>query len=197
MRKILVTLSFVLMISVSAMANVYLDVYGTFLTSGDAEYQYGAGGALGVDFVPDISFIYRGMYAFSTFDGDTLKEKKYGYMLQMLGVEYNYPVPKAYMGWKSSVMIGISELSIEEKKGSLDPANPTDSRTRKEMGFTVGIWTGVKFDVSQHVAPFIDLGYHYSFFSGSLEDELIHGVHLMFGVRFTLWKKSRDIYRDY
>ena len=125
----------------------------------------------------------------------------------MIGVEYVYPIPKAYMGWKSSVMVGISQLSISDKvvRRDLYGYIITDSlgypsyrsRQREETGVTVGIWTGVKFDVSQHVSPFIDIGYHYSFFSGELKNELIHGVHLMFGVRFILWGGNKNLYEDY
>lgn len=196
MRKILVSLALVAAMAAPSLANVYLDAYGLFLTSGDAEYQYGGGAGLGIDFLPDAGFVWRGMYGFSSFDADTKKEETYGFMMQLFGVEYTYQVPQAYMGWKSSVMIGISELSKEYKEYDTMSMD-YKSRDKREIGMTVGIWTGVIFYVSQHVAPFIDVGYHYSSFSGYFKNDLIHGAHIMLGVRFTLWQKNRSIYNQY
>lgn len=198
MRKSIITVALFFLISSSAMANVFLDVYGAFLTAGDAEYQYGGGGALGVNFLPRWSFLYRGMYTFSSFDVNTHKEKKFEYIQNFLGVEYIYPIPKVYMGWKSSIMIGISQLNFHDKVIKYAAMIPYyDDRDRDDLGITIAFWTGLKFDVSQYVAPFIDIGYFYTIFSDELKDELIHGFHMMVGIRFNLWGKNRDINEEY
>jgi hypothetical protein len=178
---------FAALISTAAAANVFVDGYGAFVGTGDARWQYGGGGALGFTLSRDFNILYRGMYTLYSKDSEfenvnftpTFYEFSFSHMMHMVGLEYLYPIDQFRLEWRSSVMAGFSSTTMEYK-----PVSSGLTQTKEDMGLSIALWTGIQFNATQHISPFIDLGFHMSFYQSDLSNKHILGLHVMAGVRF-------------
>lgn len=184
-----------------AFANIYVDGYGDLSYQGDAKTQFGGGFALGFDFTGDLKALMRFSYTSVTKDAldKSYYNTTYGVWLPgakidnssttcLVGVEYLMEVMDR-LGWRSSVMLGMNML----KMGYYDKANVTSNYpwiTKDDTGVAAALFTGLQYTVSQHVIPFIDLGYHYSYFSGDLSKKTITGYTVMLGIRVPIFSND-------
>ncbi len=217
LKRILPVLAIMFM-AVNAMAtSVNIDGYGTYLGAGNAKYQFGGGGAISVSVANNINVIYRGMYSTAEKNsnmGYFVMKKGYNHMMQLAGVEYIFPIDVARLGWRSSVQVGYSStqldtssISVSDNRMMILNVDPTmrpmlltmmglKKTSLKDNGFSLAFWTGLQWQAKQWLAPFFDIGFHKSFYSNSLKTYEIHGLSILFGIRFTLGH-SRNIKSDY
>ncbi len=217
LKRILPVLAIMFM-TVNAMATaVNIDGFGSYLGAGNAKYQFGGGGAISVSIGYNLNVIYRGMYSMAEKNSDMgyfVMKKAYNHMMQLAGVEYVFPIDAARLGWRSSIQVGYSSTQLDTKSISVSdkrtmllyidpnmrPAYATmmsvSKTSLKDNGFSLAFWTGLQWQAKQWLAPFFDIGFHKSFYSNSLKSYEIHGLSVMFGIRFTLGH-SRNIKSDY
>jgi len=105
----------------------------------------------------------------------------------MIGVEYLWEFMDR-LGWRNSVMLGVNSLSMGYYDSSITANYPW--KKDKDTGVCAALFTGLQYTVSQHVIPFIDLGYHYSYFAGDLSKKTITGYTIMLGVRVPIFSKD-------
>ncbi|MBN1533903.1 MAG: hypothetical protein JXA20_14635 [Spirochaetes bacterium] len=194
MKRILLGTLFAALFSTAATANVFVDGYGALVGAGSARWQYGGGGALGFTLTRDFNILYRGMYSLYSKDRDfenvnynpTYYELNFDHMMHLVGLEYMFPIDRFRLQWRSSVMAGFSMTTME-----YEPVSGGLTQTKEDTGLSIALWTGIQFNATQHISPFIDLGMHMSFYQSELSDKSIVGLHVMVGVRFYIGDNRR------
>ncbi len=91
--------------------------------------------------------------------------------------------------------IDYAELDTDSTTTTTTTTTSTSS-DKDDFGIGFGIWTGLKFHATQYVAPFFDIGFHYSVFFADMKDNKIFGYNVMIGVSFTIGR-NRDISSGY
>jgi len=178
LKKILAAVFLLFIFSSVSYASVFMDLGGSYVMAGDAKNQYGATGTLGFSIHKDASFIAKSTYSTVTENQGDPDEVKYTHFTNLFGFEYTpyIPVLERYrLSWKSMALFGISQTEI-------DDSSTGDSSS--EMGPAFAILTGIKFDATQTLAPFINIGYHYSMYRKDLKDLSIQGFQAEIGIRF-------------
>lgn len=187
MKRILVALCGVFLSATVASAAVYLDGLGAYTDAGDAETMIGFGAGVGFQASDNINLFVRGLTHSKTEDVDTVDETEYGHDMIMGVFEYAYTFPEAPFRWISSLGIGMSKTNVDVKSLS----------ELSETGLAFGIWTGFLWMATQHIAPYVQAGYHQSMYSRDFEGETIGGYQVLFGVRFTFLGRNRSIDSGY
>jgi hypothetical protein len=172
-----------------ALPNIYADFMGVYNNAGDAEAQYGYGFLAGVDISKDVSFVARGIMTSISENEKEPDEAKYSHKMFMGGIGYGYNIPAYRLVWRSFLLLGYSETDVEER------VNYVKSKT-DDSGLCVEITTGIQWNATQHVAPFVDIGYHQSYYTGNLQDASIGGFQAMAGIRFYIFN-VKSIDEDY
>ncbi|HOP29333.1 MAG TPA: hypothetical protein P5120_05575 [Spirochaetota bacterium] len=191
MKKVLAIILFIFISTADSFAVIFVDAFGANVDAGDLENQIGFGLGLGFDINSDLNFILRTAMTSVTEDKDKTTETEYDHFTALAGIEYVPQIPALRnfkMSWKNSFLIGMSnsEVSVE---------NVQDGEV-SDMGVACAFWTGLQYDLTQVISPFIDLGYHSSFYQNKMEDASVHGYQVAFGIRFYL-TGSRDYTGDY
>lgn len=195
MKKILAIILFILISASNSFAVIFVDGFGAYVNAGDMENQLGFGGGLGFDINSDINFIFRTAVSSVTENKGETDETDYEHFTALAGIEY---VPQIQalrelrLSWKNSILAGMSNSEASLENGS---TTSTDSDV-SDTGFACCFWTGLQFDLTQIISPFIDLGYHYSYYTNDFDDASINGYQVAFGIRFYL-TGSRDYTGDY
>ncbi len=162
------------------MSNVYTDLMGVYNNTGDAETQYGYGFLLGIDIAKDFSFIAKGIMTEISENVNDPDESNYSHDMFMGGMGYGYTIPAYRLVWRSSLLIGYSSTDIEERVSYV-------KSSANDSGICFEITTGIQWNATQHVAPFLDIGYHKSYYTSKLQDASIGGFQAMLGFRFYLF----------
>ncbi len=200
MKKILIGILIFFISSTSSFANFYIDGFASYIDAGDAKILPGTGIALAFDIHRNVNLIARGGLNTITKRSDSYissKKDKYSHTMGLAGIEYTYHIYKYRLGWKSSLLAGGSSTKIELKETFTDTSiNPTSTKD-SDTGMSAAIWTGIQFYATQHISPFLDVGYHYSYYSNDFKDDSIYGFHMMIGIRFTVWGINKKFDDDY
>ncbi len=194
------------------MAQIFIDVNGAFNGTQDAKYQIGGGGALGYGITKNLNILYRGMYSTISLPTKTRTifppltsdrpSRVYSHILNAVGVEYVFPVLKARMEWKSSLMIGYSMTTysysyIKSDTMAIPAFSEIKIKELEDSGVCFAFWTGLQFIATQYMAPFLDFGFHYSYYNNELADKDIYGISVLIGLRFSIYWKNRSLSSDY
>lgn len=191
MKRILAIIIFFFIASVNSYAVFFIDGYGAYINAGDLKNQLGGGLGLGTDINSDLNFLFRAASTSATENPDDPDEVNYEHLTALAGVEFVPQIQELRnyrLSWKTSILAGISNSEVEMENVS--------GKSDSEMGFACAIWTGLQYDVTQVVAPFIDLGYHSSFYRDKMKDASVQGYQVAFGIRFYL-TGNRDYTGDY
>ncbi len=192
MKKIIFTALFLTIFAAPSFANIYIDPFLGYVNAGDAKNQIGFGGSLGMDITSDLTAVYRGAYSFKKDTYEVLtetKDKEYTHMTHLFGVEYIPEIgilKKIRLRWKNTILAGYSSTSIDIQ----DTGDSSDS------GFAYAVSTGIIWDLSQHACPFIEAGWHQSYYMNDFKDSDILGFEILVGFRFSIWSQ-RDIGKNY
>lgn len=189
MNKILLIVV-VLFLSIStSFATIFLDGAGAFVGTGDAKNQLGLATGLGYNLNPNINLLFRFNYSFVTKDSnDPVLETEYTHNIFAGGVEYQTKIsPKYHLDFIGGLLVGFSQTKISPKSAS----------EQDDSGLSLQPYVGVVYDVTQRISPFVELGYHKSFYSSKLKDSSIGGVTAYVGVRFSIYGINRDLSSDY
>ena len=163
----------------SSYAVFFIDGQGYYASTGDFDPVSGFGGGIGFSLTDDVNFLVKCGTESNTENKNTVNELTYDYNFFTGGLEYipSIDILNRYrLYWKSSLNLGWAEFSSE-----MPEVNDSD---KSEVGFHVSFWTGLQFNFTQYIAPFIDLGYHKTFFTTSGSDLSITGWQAALGVRF-------------
>jgi long-subunit fatty acid transport protein len=182
--------------SAFAVNNFYFDVGGTLLQNKDAKFNYGAAWGFGYNLVDKFNIVYHGAFAFAKTDPGETTEFSAQYISQGLGLEYVWYLWKR-LGWRSSLLIGVVMLDISEP-------NLTVLEDYNSLGVGMGLNTGVQWDVTQHVTPFFDVGFHYDYMfskreytaTTALQQVNVYGITLQLGIRF-VFGRNKSIDSEY
>lgn len=189
MKKILAVLIFLLISTTNSFAVIFVDGFGAYINAGDMENQLGGGLGFGFDISRNLNLLFRAADTTVTKDKNKLNEVTFEHTTILGGVEFVPVIPALNnyrVDWKTSLLAGISDSNADfENFGS-----------ESEMGFACSLWTGLQFNLTQVVSPFIDLGYHYSFYNDKMKNASIRGYQIAFGIRFYL-TGNRDYSGDY
>ena len=166
-------------------ANFLFDVSGMYNDVGDAKTQYGLGMSAGYNIHRDIILSFKFYMSEVTENANEANETKYSYDSWGLGIEYGMPINQVRSTWRNSLVISMSSTRAEEY-----------GYDSSDDGVSFLLTTGIQFNATQHIAPFVDIGYHYSYHTGNLEDENISGVRINVGIRFA-WFDTKNIDSDY
>jgi hypothetical protein len=199
-KTILFITIFFLSISSIIMANTYIDGYATSIDVGDLETHTGFGCGFIFDLRDNFAIITRGNYSFYTKDEIKPTKQKFTHISGGIGLEYGYPFPiltKYQIKWRSSLLLGSSMSEAGETE--VDPTGtgvylPVDGV--KDFGFAICFYTGLRYDFTQHISPFLDLGYHYSFYENEMAKVSVAGYQIILGFRFAL-SSNRDLGSEY
>jgi hypothetical protein len=165
----------------------------------------GGGGTVGITIIDGLSFLYRGMYNYTTRRSNYFTKyffndkKEYSTMLHLAGLEYVLRIPVVRIGWRNSLMAGYSwsradvvdrETNFLESgvmngvPGPVRFMNVWKIRNLRDRGVAVAFWSGFQFNIAPFMAPFIDFGLFRSFYYRDLGGKMILGFHMMAGIRF-------------
>jgi hypothetical protein len=201
LKRVLVILLFLSIASAPAFAinNIYIDGYGAMVGNNDAESQYGGGFLLGYNVTGELSFVYRNYFT-STSKKLEGEFKDYSYDAHLVGVEYLKSFGR--LGWRSQALVGYTSVDFPYvyNTGVYD--------NYSESGLGLFVETGLQYDLTQHISPFVTVGYHYDMYSkeyptwntATLSEEdnsvKINGLVFNIGVRFVIGE-NRSIDSDY
>lgn len=186
MKKIILTLIAVFTISINAMAfNIYIEGFGTYIGNYQAENQFGGGGGIFFGINQNFSIGIKGSYTtLTTFDSFKLK---YNFDDKMIlgGLQYNFQIANLPLFWSSFLGVGVEMMNITI------PYMPGLS----DMGPSIAINTGIRWDFHPHIAIFGNVGFHLPIFNrlqsdGGLKGWNIYGLTAEIGVRFAFWNNK-------
>jgi hypothetical protein len=196
--------------SAFALNNFYIDGFGSLVTTNDAKTQFGGGLGIGYNIIDSWNLVYKfQMDLYSETYHNTSKTMDYKYMSNLIGVEYVWKFGR--IGWRSSILAGMSSVTIPYVGNDFgSPTIYTNHELDKDDysgGIVMAINTGAQFDLTQHVAPFLDLGFHYDIYSKEKKDYnynslmntspiKLYGINVLVGVRITIGSNS-SIGADY
>ncbi len=182
---IIITASLLIFPSRDALSNLYGDFMGVYQDTGDAETQYGFGGLLGLDFSRDISFVAKSLFTEKSKKVDENITNRYIHNMFIGGLGYGYRIPAYRLVWRSSMLLGYSSTEIE-----------VEGYNQNDDGFCFEIATGIQWNATQHISPFIDVGYHQSYYVNELKDASIRGFQTMLGIRIHVFR-VKTVDEDY
>lgn len=191
LKKLIIIVLIIFSGITSSFAVFFVDGQGFYAATGDYEPVSGFGIGIGLSLTDDINFLIKGITGSNTENKDKTDELSYDYNIVTGGIEYIPPIDilnRYRLYWKNSLNLGWAEF-----KSEMPEVNDSD---KSDMGFHLSFWTGLQFNFTQYIAPFIDLGYHKTFFSVSNSDLSISGWQAAFGVRFYIGG-SRDYSTGY
>ena len=168
-------------------ANIVFDGSLMYNDVGDAKTQTGFGLSGGFNLNRDISVLFTFLLSETTEDINEPLETTYSYKFYGAGIEYAYPINQIRSSWRSTISVGFSQTKAEPKNFSSEISDD---------GVAFALSTGLQFNATQRFAPFIDIGYHYSYHTGDFKDDSISGFRVNVGVRFALYD-LKNIDSDY
>lgn len=200
MKKLLLTLFAVFIISANAMAfNIYIDAYGAYVGCESAENQLGGGGGLFFGINKNFSLGMKFNQTFMlTYDRERFTSN-YSDMMFNGGLEYNLQLGETPLFWSSYAGLGIERIDIRKQRQAGGELNFS------EMGFAFAVMTGIRWDFHSHIALFGYVGFHMPFFAngtipnpsafpptyfGGLKDWTVYGLTAQIGVRFAIWNNK-------
>lgn len=189
LRKIIVILTIVLAPALASAA-VNFDVLGAYTMAGDLENEFGYGGAISIDINQNFNFFIRDIYNSVKKNANKPDEEVYYYNMAIAGVQYLYQIGSSQAYWTNAVAAGIasgsSEISVNYVQTKAD-----------ENGLVIAYWTGILVHGTQHISPFIEIGYHKAFYNSQLDGANVAGFQFCAGVRFSFFGKNRSLDADY
>ncbi|HSV97713.1 MAG TPA: hypothetical protein VLM75_12395 [Spirochaetota bacterium] len=188
MKRILVGLCGVFLSASVASAAVYLDGMAAYTNAGEAETMLGFGAGVGFQAGENINIFIRGLAHSKTEDANTADEAGYRHDMVMGVFEYAYAFSEVPFHWIASLGVGMTKTGVERKNLMIELS---------ETGVAFGAWTGFLWMATQHIAPYLQVGYHKSMYADDFEGENVGGYQVLFGVRFTLFGRNRSIDSDY
>lgn len=194
MKKTIVYLLFLLMLPASSFANFYLDIYSAYVNAGDAENQFGAGGALLMDISSQTRAMFRSTYTFNILDktiAGTEYEVTYNHFSGYGGIEFTpvIPILESYrLKWRNTFLAGYAMTGVRVKAEGQAESN--------DAGMSLAFLTGIGWEWRQHFSFFMDVGWHQSFCQNDFKNSKIYGIEAFLGVRCALFP-SRSISEDY
>ncbi len=184
MKKIIMLFAIWFASMSAAAAAVYVDGMGAYTGAGDAKNQFGFGFGAGLSITDNVNVLARGIMNSVTKNANDPNETRYYYNMIMGAVEYAYGFKEVPLLWTSSAGVGMGMVRVQ-----LDIVDNEFS----DNGICIAGWTGLTYVATQHVAPFIQVGYHKSFFNSDFKGENISGFQFLAGVRITLLGGNRAI----
>jgi hypothetical protein len=179
--KKLLLIVFIFFISItSSFAAFFIDGQGNYIATGELDPVTGWAAGIGFGLTDDVNFLVRASISETTENKDLATEMNYEYAYAAAGIEYIPPIPifeKYRVYWKNAVNIGASMFEVSSKDGEDDGVGP---------GVYTSFHTGLQYNFTQIIAPYIDLGYHKSFYDSS-KDVSIKGYQVALGVRFYIF----------
>ena len=176
-----------------------IDFFGAYVDAGDLESQLGFGGGLGLGITDTVSVQFRVLQTEKSTEDDLdtawpdNEESQYEQFTMQAGVEYVPVIPfleKYQLSWNTSIFIGMAESHSRYYNATGIEQEKSDS------GISFSLWTGPHFDLTQYVSFFTEIGFHYGYFTGELQDASIYGFQALVGARCTLFG-SRDYTEGY
>jgi len=180
LKRLLFILLMVVGFSSASFANFYVDLMGAMVNTDDLENQTGLGLGLGYGLNDEIDLYFRSTYTEATDDPNTPLEINYEHMTFMAGIAYTPIIPvlnRFRISWKNTFLAGYSMSDVDLKDFG---------ESVSDSGLALAFWTGLKYDATQMIAPFFDIGYHKSFYQNKMEDISVQGFQFAFGIRFYL-----------
>lgn len=191
MKKLLIVLIIFISASSVMAKNFYVDLLGSYTDTTDAEWQIGGGYSLVYDTGSNINLLYRGIFSFRNTTEGLTTECKYSHMMHVVGVEYIPHIPFLYnyrLIVKATILGGISETGV-----SVSTIGSSSSSEISDMGFSFAAYAGLQFIWTQYMSPFVEFGWHQSFYSKELTDSKIYGIQANIGIRVSIFgNKSID-----
>ncbi len=189
MKRIYIILMILFATAVSASANVFIEGFGAYTMAGDAKNESGPGMGLGYAVTENVNVFARGVFNSVTLNADKPNREKYSYRMFMGIVEYAYYFRDTPLAWINSAGLGASSTGVDFRLPGVE--------SKQETGLTIAAWTGLVYVATQHISPFIEAGYHKSFYSADFSGSNISGFQLLAGVRITVFGRNRTIDSDY
>jgi len=194
LKRTLMAFIILILSSSLASANVYFDIIGSYTRTDDIWDQFGGGGALGIDVTRDVSFFFRSMYSTKTLHSKADNEESYSHITGLFVVQYKLQLMNLPLFWTASLGLGASRSEASYK--ILEDTPEAESEI-SDLGPAAAFWTGMLYVWTQHLSPFLEIGYHRSFYNKDFEGKDIEGVQVFVGLRFTFFGKNRSIFEGY
>jgi len=174
-----------------------IDLFGAYIDAGDLESQVGFGGGFGLGITDTLNVQFRVISTEKSTEDDlnTLaenEESSYEHFTMQAGVEYVPVIPfleKYQLSWNTSIFLGMADSGYRYYKGWNEYEN-------YENGYSLSIWTGPHFNLTQYVSFFAEIGYHFCYYTGEMEDTNVSGFQALIGARCTLFG-ARDYAEGY
>jgi len=180
LKKLLVAV-FIFFISItSSFAAFFIDGQGNYIATGEFEPVIGWAGGIGFGITDDVNFLLRASLSEYTENKGLDDELQYEYSYAAAGIEYIPPIAileEYRVYWKNAINIGASDFEVSVPDGDSEGVGP---------GVYVSFNTGLQYNFTQLIAPYIDLGYHKSYYD-TTKDVSITGYQVALGVRFYLF----------
>ncbi len=189
MKKIIIILA-VLLAPALAYSNFNIDVIGAYTMAGDLENEFGYGGAISIDIDQNFNFFIRDIYSSAKKNANKADEEIYSYNMAMAGVQYLYQIGMSRVYWTNAIAAGIASGSSENSVNYV-------STKAEENGLVVAYWTGILIHGTQHISPFMEIGYQKAFYNSQLDGANVAGFQFCAGVRFSFFGKNRSLDTEY
>ena len=191
MKKALLSLSFLFILSSAGWSNVFIDAAATYVNADYAKGQIGGNYGLGFSILPDWNVLLNvSMTFYQNLNEEGLDPDFYSHDMYSLGIEYTHPILNRLHAF-GSIFISMMRTTLAE----LDQSN--ELAKIEDMGLGIMFLAGAKFDLNQWFSPFISLGYHSASYADSLEEKSIQGFVFRIGARFIIWGNNKSIETGY
>lgn len=177
--------------SAFAVNNFYIDAFGTTVMNTDARHQIGGGYNLGYNLLDNLNVIHRGIIS----SRSSLTAPDYNYMAFYFGAEYIWYFWDR-LGLRSGILAGVGMIDASQSATAYPAWWPGSTSTGysseiSDTGVSIFFNAGLQYNITQHVAAFLDMGFHYDIYSKDFENASIYGEVVMIGVRVTIGKNKK------
>lgn len=177
----------------TAYGAVNANIFAGYTGTGDLSSQYGSGVELSAGIGYRIRAFIFTMYNTANIPMPEEGEDLYSYAMITCGIQYVYPLDFYKLYWTNS--FGAGDAIAYSKDYTITV--PDKFIETRENGFVVQYRTGLIYEWSQFITPYIELGYHQAFYERHLSSTTVRGVQVLAGVRFCLFGVNKSISDQY
>lgn len=172
---------------------VNLNIALGYNSAGDLKNQYSSGAELAVGIMPGLGIFAFGMMSSTGLTGPKEGEDFYSYTAFGGGVQYIMPFNFFRLSWINTLGAGdgIAYSKVYTKTVS------DKYIEMRENGLMVQYRTGILYEWSQFVSPYIEVGYQMAFYKSYMSDLDVSGFQVMMGARLCLFGLNKSISNQY
>lgn len=201
MKRTALLLFLLMLAAVPAKAGIYIDTSGGFIMAGDARNQVGGGLNILTDFLNEyrdwnLQLCLRNSFSYARVNANQPNEYVYNSMSWLAGAQFQYNLYSMPLYWISTAGLGGAMLMRNQAVAYGPFSDPSQSEMVSDYGFSLGLWTGVLYHMTQDFGAFLEVGYQQTFLTGEFKKMNVGGLQVLLGIRYALIGGNKSLWEE-